>query len=67
MTEWEGKFAWHGPKCSCGSRATRRVGYLRRKCSACNETVHLRVDAMRGLVAMTAAEVHKWDERGATT
>ena len=35
---------YHGaPVCRCGSRATKRVGYLMRECSKCGETYSYRL------------------------
>lgn len=50
------------PACRCGSRATKRVGYLARECSMCRETFHYRLHD--GIFVPMAAETAKaWDER----
>ena len=41
--ECSGTVRFHGPMCRCGSRATKRVGYLRRECSACGQTYDYRL------------------------
>lgn len=38
-----GLVKYHGPACRCGSRATKRVGRLTRKCEACGTTYAYRL------------------------
>jgi hypothetical protein len=34
---------YHAPECRCGSRRTRRVGYLKRACADCGNTYYYRI------------------------